>query len=171
MITADQLFEVGVFKQYANKYVQPLNDTMVKYEINTPIRKQHFLAQVLHESMNLYYVKEIASGKAYEGRKDLGNINAGDGPRYKGRGFIQVTGRANYAAISKDLGIDFVSNPELLETPEYAALSAGWFWNKKGLNKLADKDDALAITKAVNGGKNGLEDRLKKLRMLKSVIK
>lgn len=171
MITTETLFEVGVFKQYANKYAQPLSDTMVRYEINTPKRIQHFLSQVLHESMNLYYVKEIASGKAYEGRKDLGNINAGDGVRYKGRGFIQITGRANYASLSKDLGVDFISNPELLETPEYAALSAGWFWNKKGLNKLADKDDAIGITKIINGGKTGLTDRLKKLSIVKSVVK
>jgi putative chitinase len=133
------------------------------YNINTKLRENHFLAQVAHESGEFRYLKELASGVAYEGRKDLGNIYPGDGVRHKGRGLIQITGRANYAAISKDLGVDFIKDPVLLESPHYAALSACWFWNSRNLNKYADLDDFLKITKLINGGTNGLDDRKKYL--------
>jgi len=141
-----------------DKYRSLLN----KYEINTPLRIAHFMAQTHHESGGFKYAKEIGNDayfKKYEGRKDLGNINEGDGLRFKGRGYIQVTGRANYAALSKDTKIDFLNNPELLEQEANAMISAVWFWNKKKLNILADKDDCKAITKRINGGYNGLADR------------
>jgi hypothetical protein len=117
------------------------------------------------------YNKEIASGKAYEGRKDLGNIKVGDGVLFKGRSFIQITGRSNYKLISEALGVDFISNPVLLESDQYAFLGAGWFWNTKKLNKYADVDDFLTITKRINGGTNGLEDRKNWLMKCKAVIK
>lgn len=175
MITAQQLIKVGVSSKLANLYVTSLNDTMVKYQINTKLRKCHYLAQVLHESGRLFYNEEIASGAAYDTGKlaiALGNTpeNDGDGEKYKGRGFIQITGTSNYRAISKDLGVDFLNHPDLLEQLPYCALSSGWYWNKRNLNLLADKDDVKAVTKKVNGGYNGLEDRMKLLTALKLAI-
>ena len=144
------------------------------YHINTPLRLAHFLAQIDHESGGFKYLTELGN-KAYfdkyEGRKDLGNTEVGDGFRFRGRGYIQVTGRYNYLALSKDTGIDFVNNPDLLATEVNAILSACWFWSNKGLNALADKDDLIGITKRVNGGTNGLEDRRKKLAKWKQLVK
>ena len=154
----------------ADKWLVAINRAMAKYAISTPLRHAHFLAQVGHESGRLQYVRELASGSAYEGRKDLGNTVAGDGVRYKGRGLIQVTGRANYQAISNDLGIDFIKHPEFLETAENAALSAGWFWDKHKLNDYADKDDIIKITRIINGGKNGLMDRTILLGLAKQTL-
>jgi putative chitinase len=145
----------------AKKYVNWLNEYCARYEINTPLRLAAFLAQIGHESCRLCFSEEIALGDAYEGRKDLGNIHKGDGKKYKGRGLIQVTGRYNYEAISKDLGIDFVNNPRLLALPEYAVWSACWFWDKHNLNALADEGRFRDITRKINGGYNGLEDREK----------
>jgi putative chitinase len=167
----------------AEKFAAFINDTCTKYQINTPIRALCFLAQVGHESGGLFFTEELASGSAYEGRADLGNTQPGDGVRFKGRGLIQITGRSNYTAISSDLGIDFVTNPTLLggknanvctqEQLKNAAMSAGWFWNSRNLNALADKidinkpieddsnlDQFEAITKKINGGTNGLPDRV-----------
>ena len=136
-----------------------LLEGMKKYGINTTKRENHFIAQLAHESGEFRYMEELASGAAYEGRRDLGNTEVGDGVKFKGRGLIQLTGRANYAAISKGLGVDFIANPELLETPQYAAISACWFWNSRNLNALADTDNFLAITKKINGGTTGLTQR------------
>ena len=119
-----------------NKYIEWLNYFMPKYDIDTDKEIAAFIAQIGHESGQLRYVEEIASGAAYEGRKDLGNTQKGDGKRFKGRGLIQITGRYNYTQLSKDLGEDFVKNPELLSTPKYAVQSACWFWNKNKLNDL-----------------------------------
>jgi putative chitinase len=143
------------------------------YEINTPLRVAHFMAQLHHESGGFNYLKELGNNayfKKYEGRKDLGNIFAGDGLKYKGRGFIQITGRANYTELSKDLKIDFVNNPELLEQEANAIISALWFWNKKKLNTFADEDNLSTITKRINGGFNGIEDRKKLLANYKSLL-
>ena len=118
------------------KYIEWLNYCMPIYKIDTEKRVAAFIAQIGHESGYLRYSEEIASGKAYEGRRDLGNIYAGDGIKYKGRGLIQITGRYNYAQLSKDLGEDFIKNPELLSTPKYAVQSACWFWKKNKLNDL-----------------------------------
>lgn len=172
MITNDQLKAMMPFATDSNikRYIQPLNDTLVKYNINTPQRIASFLAQLAHESGSLKYSREIASGEAYEGRKALGNTEPGDGKRFKGRGLIQLTGRLNYLAISKALGVDFISTPSLLEEPNYATLSAGWFWNKNNLNLLADKDDFKGITKKINGGFNGLDDRIKHWNRIKTVL-
>ena len=142
------------------KYVEPLNACFDEWEINTPQRQAAFLAQVAHESGGFHYVREIASGEAYEGRKDLGNTQPGDGIRFKGRGLIQLTGRANYAACSAALGIDFVAEPELLTLPENAARSAGWFWWSRKLSKLADAENFRLLTIRINGGLNGYADRL-----------
>jgi putative chitinase len=128
--------------------------------MDSPLRQAHFLAQVGHESGQLRYTEELASGEVYEGRKDLGNTQPGDGPRFKGRGLIQLTGRVNYAAFGKSIGRDVLAAPEVVATdPSLAVSAAVWFWTKHGLNALADKDDVLGITKRVNGGTNGLADR------------
>lgn len=151
-------------------YFPLLDKTCNKFEINTPLRLCHFLAQLGHESGQLRYVQEIASGEAYEGRLDLGNTLPGDGVRYKGRGLIQITGVHNYALAGLSLDLPLLENPELLEVPEHAAMSAGWFWYNKNLNSLADLDNLYGITKKINGGFNGLEDRQKLLTRAKGIL-
>jgi putative chitinase len=135
---------------------------MARYQIDNKLRQAAFLGQIMQESARLYYVQEIASGAEYEGRKDLGNTQPGDGVKFKGRGLIQITGRANYEACSKALFGDtrLLDNPGLLEAPEYAAVSAGWFWDFKGLNALADAQEYKAITRRVNGGLTAYDERL-----------
>lgn len=130
-------------------------------------RFAHFIAQLAHESGNFRYMEEIASGTAYEGRKDLGNTEKGDGTRYKGRGPIQLTGRANYRKYGRALGIDFESHPEMVSIPSIGLLVACKYWTNNELNELADRDDILKITLRINGGTNGIEDRKAKLAMIK----
>lgn len=141
-------------------YIVPLNAAMTAYEINTKPRQAAFIAQVGHESGQFRYVKEIASGVAYEMRRDLGNIEPGDGVKYKGRGLIQITGRSNYELVGKALCIPCLAHPELLEQPINACRSAAWWWKTHGLNELADANEFTAITKKINGGTNGLQDRM-----------
>lgn len=143
------------------KYVEPLNRHMQAFGIDSFVRIRHFIAQVAHESGEFRYVLEIASGQAYEGRKDLGNTQPGDGVKFKGRGLIQITGRSNYERCSLGLFGDkrLLDNPELLEEPVNAVRSACWFWQANNLNALADKDDVRAVTRRINGGYNGLEHR------------
>lgn len=129
--------------------------------ITTPLRISAFLAQLAVESGEYRYMQELADGSAYEGRADLGNTEPGDGVKYKGRGAIQVTGRNNYAACGIALGLPLLTKPELLAEPQYGTLSATWFWNSRHLSLLADKAWFKAITRAVNGGLNGWDERLK----------
>lgn len=110
------------------------------------------------------------ANRAYRDRMGNGPEESGDGWRYRGRGFIQVTGKNNYTLCGKALGLDLVSTPELLEDPKYIVLSAGWFWNANGLNAFADKEDIVNMTKRINGGTHGLEDRLKKYNEAKKVF-
>ncbi len=158
----------------AANYGPVLLETALKYQINTPLRLAHFLAQTLHESGSLKYTEELASGAAYEGRKSLGNTQRGDGRRHKGRGLIQLCGRANYARYGKfNPESDAVNHPERLATLPYSCDSAGWFWvhgTPHDLSKLADKDNVVLITKLINGGQNGLNDRRRKLRGAKAAI-
>lgn len=153
----------------AGVFVPALNAAMGKYGIVTRLRMAAFLAQTGHESGQLRYVRELGNDK-YLAKYDTGRLAQrlgntpeadGDGQKYRGRGLIQVTGRANYEACSEALFGDarLLATPELLEHPVYAAMSAGWFWHKHGLNSLADRGEFLAITKRINGGANGLEDR------------
>lgn len=136
---------------------------MVEYQIDTPKREAMFIAQAAHETASFRYLEELASGQAYENRKDLGNTQPGDGVKYKGRGVFQITGRANYARCSVALfGSDtlLLEAPEILSTPEAAANSAGWYWDWKGLNRQADMGDVLGATRRINGGTNGITERL-----------
>jgi putative chitinase len=133
-----------------------------QYEVNTPLRISHFLAQVGHESLSLTYTEELASGAAYENRQDLGNNQKGDGVRFKGRGFIQLTGRQNYSDYSDYSGLDLLQkgNEQLISiNPQYALDVSLWFWKNRKLNNLADQDDLRTITRRVNGGYNGINDR------------
>lgn len=163
MITKEQL--KAIYKEAPmariERFLPHLNSTFDEFEINTPQRLRMFLAQIGHESGQLRYVKELASGEAYEGRTDLGNTKPGDGVRYKGRGLIQITGRSNYGLAALGLGLPLLENPELLEEDGPATRSAGWFWYKKNLNSLADMGKFELITRRINGGLNGYADRFK----------
>lgn len=166
------------------KHLPYCNEAMQKYEINNPLRIQHFLAQVGHESVGLRYMSEIASGAAYEGRTDLGNVYPGDGKKFKGHGPIQITGRKNHTDYFNFIGRpDLIEEPEILETDlELCWGASAWFWKSRGLNEIADSDDGTrsllrvqnktlcTITKIVNGGYNGLKDRAIYLARAKEVI-
>jgi N-acetylmuramoyl-L-alanine amidase len=173
LITKQQLQEImpHATKSNINKYLGPLNETTKKYNINTYIRIAHFLSQLAHESGSFRYSEEIASGAAYEGRTDLGNINPGDGVKFKGRGLIQLTGRANYTNYGDYIKVDLTNNPTIVATdPNLATDVAGWFWMRKKLNDHADRDDVEKITRRINGGLNGFEDRKKYLETAKQVL-
>ena len=143
----------------ADEVARHLSDAMREANITTPRQQAAFVAQLAHESGGFRYMEEIASGAAYEGRRDLGNTQPGDGRRFKGRGYIQVTGRANYTAAGRALGLDLVNNPELASCPENAARIAAWFWNSRGLNATAERGDFVGVTRRINGGTNGLASR------------
>ena len=173
------------------KWEEPLQATFDKYEINTPKRQAAFIGQCAHESgnfktleENLYYKAEalmrvwpsrfpdmdtankyannpqMIANKVYSGR--MGNTEDGDGWKYHGRGLIQLTGKDNYERCGSSMGMDLVGDPDRLLDPQYATLSAGWFWNKHGLNELADAQEHGIITKRINGGTIGLDDRIAK---------
>jgi putative chitinase len=150
--------------------VEYLNKHMPKYDVDNYLRVCHFLAQAAHEAAAFRTLEEYASGEAYEGRKDLGNTRKGDGVRYKGRGIFQLTGRANYRDIGKKIGMDLENNPELAESPEVSVLTALEYWRSRNLNPLADKDDVEGITRKINGGLNGFEDRKKYLSKIKGIL-
>ncbi len=149
--------------QVAGVYVPVLNTAMNRYQIVGSKRVAAFIAQLGHESGQLKYVKEIwgptAAQTRYEGRADLGNTQLGDGSKYRGRGLIQITGRANYKACGDALGLELINHPELLEKPQHACMSAAWFWANKGLSTLADEGKFETITRRINGGVNRLADR------------
>lgn len=194
-MTYDQLDALGI----DHKWLGPLEEVFAKYDISTPQRQASFLAQCQHESANFKHVqenlnysaeglmktwpsrfptKEIAdqyarqpakiAGKVYNGR--MGNTSEEEAAKYLGRGLIQLTGKENYANCGTALGIDLIGNPDLLIEPKYAALSAGWFWNKKGLNSLADTGDYETMTKRINGGLIGLDDRKAKIAKALSIL-
>ena len=192
-----QLQDLGI----DDKWLQPLNDTFEKYQINTPTRQAAFIGQCGHESNNFTKLEEglnysaarlmavwpsrfssleVANqyanspeklaNKVYGGRADLGNIEDGDGWKFHGRGVIQLTGRANYTICGEALGQPFATAPELVLEPEWACMSAGWFWNKKGLNTLADSEDWATITKRINGGIIGLSDRIERIHKAMDIL-
>jgi putative chitinase len=190
-----QLLALGI----EGKWLEPLLETFEKYDISTPKRQAYFIGQCMHESGGFKQLKEnlnySAKGlmatwpsrfpdidtaekyernpekianKVYSGR--MGNTEDGDGAKYIGRGLIQLTGKENYANCGNAIGVDLVANPDLLSTPKYAALSAGWFWNRRGLNALADADDIDTITKRINGGLIGIADRKAKVEMVSKYL-
>jgi putative chitinase len=194
-MTYDQLDSLGI----DHKWLAPLEETFAKYDISTPVRQACFIGQCAHESGNFktlqenlnysaeglmktwpsrFPTKEMAdqyarqpakiAGKVYNGR--LGNTSEEEAAKYLGRGVIQLTGKENYANCGTALGIDLVGNPTFLIEPKYAALSAGWFWNKKGLNSLADSGDFETMTKRINGGLIGLDDRKAKIAKALSIL-
>jgi putative chitinase len=140
-------------------YLPHLNAAMNEADITTPRHQAAFLAQIAHESGELRFWEELGDGKAYEGREDLGNTQPGDGPRYKGRGPIQLTGRSNYRAAGLALGINLEAEPDRAKLPEVGFRVATWFWTTRGLNALADAGDFREITRRINGGYNGLKHR------------
>ena len=187
-MTLDQLDKLGL----DHKWLEPLNETFEKYDINTPKRQACFIGQCMHESggfkilqENLNYSAaalmrtwpsrfpdldtadkyahnpELIASKVYAGR--MGNTTPEEAGKYIGRGLIQLTGKENYANCGVGIGVDLLGHPDWLATPKYAALSAGWFWNKKGLNALVD--DIETMTKRINGGTIGLDDRKAKINM------
>lgn len=171
-ITVQQLMRAypNTNRQRAQEFVDVFNEWNDRFGINTTARVVHFLSQCWHESGALRYVEEIASGAQYEGRKDLGNTQPGDGKKFKGRGFIQITGRATYQNYAKSgfcVG-DLMSHPEWLAKSPGHTKASMWFWWKNNLNALADQDHGdgaigedvvKRITKHVNGGYNGLSQR------------
>jgi putative chitinase len=194
-MTYDQLDALGI----DHKWLGPLEETFAKYDISTPQRQACFIGQCAHESGNFkilqenlnysaeglmktwpsrFPTKEVAdqyarqpakiAGKVYNGR--LGNTSEEEASKYLGRGLIQLTGKENYEHCGSSLGVDFVGNPDWLLDPKYATLSAGWFWNKKGLNSLADASDIETMTKRINGGLIGLDDRKAKIAKALSVL-
>jgi len=146
---------------------------MQRRAISSDLRVAHFLAQVGHECGQLRWLEELATGAAYEGRRDLGNLRAGDGPRFKGRGLIQLTGRANYSHFGADLGCaaEILADPDLVaEDRALCVETAGWYWSGRGLDALADRDDLIAVTRRINGGTNGLMHRAALLTRGKALL-
>lgn len=172
MITKEQIKQIAPNskEEIIGPLVGYLNKYMPKYEVNTYLRVCHFLAQAAHEAASFRTLQEYASGAAYEGRKDLGNVNKGDGVRYKGRGIFQLTGRANYRRIGQLIGMDLENNPELAASPEVSVLTALEYWKSRNLSPLADADNVEAITRKINGGLNGFDDRKRYLAKCKQVI-
>ena len=182
-MTNDQLKAIGLDE----KWLQPLIDVFAKYDISTTKRQASFIGQCQHESGNfkvleenlhykpdrlhivfpsrfptvesalLFDTPEKIANKIYGGR--MGNLEDGDGFKYRGRGLVQLTGRDSYKAFTDATGVDAINNPDLLLQPEYACLSAGWFWNKRTLNMCADADDYKTMTQRINGGLLGLAER------------
>jgi putative chitinase len=194
-MTNEQLQTLGI----GSEWLEPLEETFAKYEINTPKRQACFIGQCMHESggfkhltenlnysakalvatwpsrfPNLEYAMEYErkperiANKVYSGR--MGNTEEGDGAKYIGRGLIQLTGKENYANCGHSLDVDFVGNPDWLATPKYAALSAGWYWNKRNLNTLADSMQIEEMTKKINGGNIGLDDRKAKINKVLDIL-
>ncbi|PEP31666.1 endopeptidase [Bacillus wiedmannii] len=169
-ITGEKLKALG-WSHVNDHMVLDLNRTIEKYSINTPPRIRHFLSQTAHESGLGKWTKELADGKIYEHRKDLGNIHPGDGPKFKGAGYIQLTGRKNYQQFANDMG-----DPRIMEGADYVSktypwASAGFWWKLNGMNKACDNGESVEqITIRVNGGKNGLQDRWEQYGMVTKVL-
>jgi putative chitinase len=171
-INPDQLRKIWTHAPAARcaQFAPLLSDAMARFGIDTEEEIVEFIAQISHESGEGQWLKELASGVAYEGRKDLGNTEAGDGVRYKGRGLIQCTGRVNYVLMGMLLKLDLIANPELLEEPKNATDSAAAFWWNHKLDDLAIKKDFVAVTKVINGGTNGLADRQQYLARARAAL-
>jgi len=195
-MNSEQLQALGIDA----KWLTPLNDTFAKYGIDTIQRQAAFIGQCGHESNNFKVLEEnlhysakglmatwpsrfdqataekmannpeMIANKVYGGRADLGNTQDGDGAKFHGRGLIQLTGRSNVTVCGDALGQPFSEHPELLLEPQWACMSAGWFFNKKNLNSLADIEDWETMTKRINGGLLGLQDRIDKIHKAMDVL-
>ena len=171
---------IGCQRSRAALFSGPLDVACARYAIDTPVRMAMFLAQIGHESGSLKWTSELwgptAAQARYEGRADLGNMQPGDGQRFKGRGLIQITGRANYTALRDRLRAagmdcpDFVDRPEALEMPQWAALSAADYWDMRRINNAADAGDFDRVTRLINGGLNGIEDRRRRWERAKNAL-
>ena len=144
--------------------------TLSHYKISSRLRIAHFMAQVTHECAGFRTTEEFASGAAYENREDLGNVHRGDGRRYKGRGLIQLTGRANYRNIGQKLDLPLEDDPQLAAEPLTSLKIACEYWRMRKINTVADRDDLIKATRLVNGGLNGLEDRRNYLRKANNAL-
>lgn len=177
-VTRKQMLQIVKNEARVDNFLHYINAWADVFEINTPLRIAHFLAQICHETCGLKYLKEGGTpsyfSKYEEGKlaKTLGNTQKGDGYKYRGRGFIMITGRGNYQAYQNSgyCKGDIMSEPTLLEKPLGATKSGLWWWWKHGCNKLADKDDIVALTKKINGGLNGIDDRKKWLAITKKAF-
>lgn len=149
--------------------IEAHNDLLAKYGIDTPLRIAHFMAQLAHESDGFQTAREYHDGSNYEDRADLGNTHPGDGRRYRGRGLIQLTGRDNYRRAGEALGRNLVGHPEMVEQFPVALEVSCWFWSSNNINLHADRDDVVAVTKTINGGHNGLNDRRRRLKIAKRI--
>jgi predicted chitinase len=181
--TIDQLKAIGARCKapLLELYTPRINEAMAEFEITTPMRAAAFIAQLFHESGGLIYMEEIASGAAYDNRKDLGNTRpeaiaaakargTSPGRLFKGRGPIQLTGFDNYKIYGAKLGLDLIAAPELAASPEVGFRIAGLYWHRNALNVLADKGMFKTITRRINGGLNGYEDRVKYYGRAKRVL-
>lgn len=171
-ITATTLRRIAPKAKNADALAQCINQWAPTFGISTPMRMAHFLAQCAHETMGFVLMTELASGKQYEWNHILGNTHAGDGVKFKGRGLLQLTGRANYQAYAKSkfCNGDLMKHPDWLAQLPGAVKSAMWYWWSRGLNTLADQDKVVAITRKINGGTNGLEQRKMYLIVAKAAI-
>ncbi|CAM4226083.1 glycoside hydrolase family 19 protein [Bordetella muralis] len=165
--------------EMAAKWYDAVERSMMEFAIVSPLRAAMYIATIGHESAGFVHTREIwgptPAQRRYEGRADLGNTQPGDGSRYRGRGLIQITGRANYQAVSDGLGVDYINHPEWLERPVDAARCSGWWWKNKGCNEIADSGDFLRLSIRVNGkNKNGLpngwEDRQRRYETVRLVF-
>jgi len=159
----------GLSRAKAQEYLPLLENAFREFDITTLPRIQMALAQFGHESASLRYLEEIADGSAYEGRRDLGNTQRGDGRRFKGRGPIQVTGRANYTRAGQVLKLPLVASPQIAAQPKHAFRVSSFWWKDNGLNPISDRRDVLAATRRINGGTNGLIDRQARYRRVQSL--
>lgn len=156
--------------QLLKDVVKYFNELAPQFDVTTDLRVCHFFAQAAVETDWFKTLQEYASGREYEGRRDLGNIYPGDGERYKGRGIFQVTGRHNYETVGKKMGLDLINNPELLLDPRNAVWSALIYWQSRNMNAIADRDDIEKASLAVNGGYNGYNERVRAVNTLKATI-
>jgi len=169
---------LGVTEKVATTWLLPVQYAVMHAELTTANRLASFLAQIGHETGSLKWLSEIwgptAAQSRYQTHPRLGNTQPGDGYRYRGRGMIQITGRANYRALTRALRVldcpDFEANPDALLEPRWAALSAASFWIGHSLNTHADVEDTLGITHVVNGGTNGLDDRIARFKRAKEAL-
>jgi putative chitinase len=147
-----------------------LRPTLESYDITTRLRIAHFLGQTCEESAGFRTTEEFASGAEYEGRKDLGNVNQGDGPLFKGRGLLQLTGRANYRVYGQALGVDLENNPRLAANPALSLRIACEYWKRRKINDVCDRDNIIEVTRLINGGGNGLDDRRRYTSAAKAAV-